>query len=155
MNSGVSTSHHNIQHSCPKPSQQGHLRNMAGWGMGKGCMAFYPQQRARFLSTSSACGMSKGIYNMHIFLGHLLPSSWYLKTTGLITVWDMPLILAVYCVVFSLSPFILPEQLNLISPCFFFQPGLFIASSVLLLKGSGRQSSRRNNPNLGNVYSLF
>lgn len=80
---------------------------------------------------------------MQIFLGHLLPSSWYLRTTGLIMVWDTPVIFAGYCAVFSLSLFILPEQPNLVSPCFFFQPGLFLTRRVLLLRGAGRQSSGR------------
>lgn len=54
-------------------------------------------------------------------------------------VWDMPVIFAGYCVVFSLSLFILLEQLNLVSPRFFFQPELFLACRVLLLRGVGRR----------------
>lgn len=54
-------------------------------------------------------------------------------------VWDMPVILAGYCVVFSLSLFILLEQLNLGSPRFFFQPGIFLACRVLLLERAGRR----------------
>lgn len=80
---------------------------------------------------------------MQIFLGCLLPSNWYLRTTGLITVWDMPVILAGYCVFFSLSVSILPEQPNLVSPCSFFQLGFFLARRVLLLRGAGSQSSGR------------